>query len=324
MHIPRRTFIGGVFAGLATWRAHDPIRAAEPERGTAGPIIDTHVHVWDLERFRLPWLDRAGERLNRSYSPADYAKATGGLNVTKAVYVEVAVKPEQREAEAEYVVELCKAKSGPLVAAVIGGSPVSDDFAAFVRRFKGGPVVKGVRASYTRGAVDDKRFVDGVRLLGELGMSFDLLLGSELLGEAAKLVEACPGTRFVLDHCGNPDVKWYAPANASDAKARAARERWEQGVAQLAAKTNVVCKISGVAESGEDGKVTADVVRPVVDHCLNRFGDERVVFASNWPVCLRTISLAGWVGVLREVVRGRGAAFERKLFHDNAAHLFGL
>jgi predicted TIM-barrel fold metal-dependent hydrolase len=324
MHIPRRTFIGGVVGSLAALGTHGGLHADEPEQGGRGPIIDTHVHVWDLERFRLPWLDRAGDRLNRSYSPADYAKATEELNLAKAVYVEVAVRPEQREAEADYVVDLCKAKAGPFVAAVIGGNPASEAFAPLVRRFKGSPIVKGVRASYPRGAADDKRFVAGVRLLGELGMSFDLLLGSDLPGEAAKLVEACPGTRFVLDHCGNPDVKWYADANAADAKARAARERWEQGVAELAGRANVVCKISGVAESGEDGRVTADVVRPVVNHCLDRFGDERVIFASNWPVCLRTISLAGWVGVLREVVRGRGAGFERRLFHENAARFFGL
>ena len=327
MQIPRRTFIGGAVgaavSGLLSGAA-SRICAADLEQGGGGPIIDTHLHVWDLERFRLPWLDRAGERLNRSYSVADYAKAVEGLKVTRAIYVEVAVKPEQREAEAEYVVELCKAKPGVIAAAIVGGNPAGEGFAAYIRRFKGSGVVKGLRTSYPRGGADDKRFVEGVRVLGELGMSFDLLLGSDLLGEATRLVEACPGTRFVLDHCGNPDVKWYAAANASDAKARAARERWEQGVAQLAAKANVVCKISGVAESGEDGKVTADVVRPVVNHCLDRFGDERVIFASNWPVCLRTISLTGWVGVLREVVRGRGAGFERKLFYDNAARFFGL
>src|SRR5437764_1249841 len=106
MQIPRRRFIGGVVGGLAAISTGVRVGAAEPEQGGGGAIMDTHVHVWDLERFRLPWLDRAGKRLNRSYSPGDYAKAVEGLNVTKAVYVEVAVKAEQREAEAEYVVEL--------------------------------------------------------------------------------------------------------------------------------------------------------------------------------------------------------------------------
>jgi L-fuconolactonase len=92
----------------------------------------------------------------------------------------------------------------------------------------------------------------------------------------------------------------------------------------LAARPNVVCKISGVAESGEDGKVTADVVAGPIAYCLDRFGDARGMFASNWPVCLRTITYARWVEVLREVVKGRGDAFARKLFYDNAAAFFGL
>src|SRR3954470_14022797 len=149
MHIHCRTFIvcavAAVVGGLAGAGAWSRVRAAGAEEGGGGPIIDTHLHVWDLERFRLPWLDRAGERLNRSYSVADYAKAVEGLNVTQAVYVEVAVKPEQREAEADYVVELCKARSGPIAAAIIGGNPAAEGFAAYMRRFKGSPVVKGLR-----------------------------------------------------------------------------------------------------------------------------------------------------------------------------------
>lgn len=315
----RRGFLGAVVGavGLGVYNTSSGVFAAE---AGAGPIIDTHQHVWNLKRFRLPWLDRAGERLNRSYGVADYAKAVEGLDVTKAVYVEVAVTPEQREAEADYVVDLCRSKAGPTAIGVIGGDPGAAGFRAYIGRFKGSPYVKGVRAGFPRGGVEDRAFVEGVRLLGELGMSFDLLVGNDRVGEGAKLVEACPGTRFVLDHCGNPDVKWYSKGKVT----MEARRRWEEGVARLAERANVVCKISGVAESGEDGRVTAEVVAPVVNYCLDRFGEERVMFASNWPVCLKTISLAGWVGVLREAVRGRGAAFGRRLFYQNAARFFGL
>jgi L-fuconolactonase len=327
MRIDRRTFLGTTLGAAATglaWRGHEhPALAVDPD-ADFGPIIDTHLHVWDLKRFRLPWLDRAGERLNRSYVPEDYAKATEGLRVRRAVYVEVAVVPEQREAEADYVVELCRSKTGLMAAAVIGGNPADESFRPYVTRFKGSPVVKGVRGAFPRGAAENRQFLTGVRLLGELGMTFGLLLGSDSLAEAAKVVEACPGTRFVLDHCGNPDVKWYAPSKANDAEAHARRGRWEEGVARLAERPNVVCKISGVAESGEDGKVTSGIVAPVVNHCLDRFGDDRVIFASNWPVCLKTITPADGARVLRGVVQARGAGLARKLFHDNAARLYGL
>jgi predicted TIM-barrel fold metal-dependent hydrolase len=170
----------------------------------------------------------------------------------------------------------------------------------------------------------NEEFIAGVRMLGEMGMSFDLNTGGDLLAESAKLVEACPRTRFVLDHCGNPNVRWFTFAAQDDESLSKARRSWEAGVARLAEQKNVVCKISGVAESGEDGRVTAQVVAPAVNYCLDRFGEERVMFASNWPVCLKTISLAKWVAVLREVVQGRGERFSRKLFYANAALFFGL
>jgi predicted TIM-barrel fold metal-dependent hydrolase len=288
-------------------------------RAAGTPIIDTHQHLWDLKKFDLPWL-KGGGRLSRSFTEADYAKAVEGLNVVKAVYEEVDVTSAQRQAEVEYVVELCRSKRSRTVAAIVGGDPAAEGFAKYVEAFKGNSYVKGLRHGYPRGGFENAAFVKGVRLLGELGLSFDLNMGSDLVAESAKLVEACPGTRFVLDHCGNPDVKWFSIAGRQER----ARVRWEEGVARLAGLKNVVCKISGVAESGEEGKMTSEVVGPAVNYCLDRFGDERVMFASNWPVCLLKITVAGWVGVLKDVVKGRGEAFGRKLFSENAAKFFGV
>lgn len=313
----RQLLIGAVGAAAAITRF-----AGAAERPD-DPIIDTHQHLWDLRRFKLPWLANAGERLNRSYLMADYAKAIEGLNVTKAVYMEIGAAAEQKEAEAREVVELCRSGNGPTAAAVIGGLVASDGFAAYIGQFKGNRYVKGVRDPYPRGGFENQKLIAGVRLLGELGMSFDILAGSDLLPEIAKLVAACPWTRFILDHCGNPDVKWFFADRQSQAEARR-RRTWEDGVARLAEQKNVVCKISGVAESGEDGKVTAQVVAPAVNYCLDRFGEDRVIFAANWPVCLKTISFKDWVSVLRQVMAGRGAASSRKLFYQNAARFYAL
>jgi L-fuconolactonase len=204
MNLDRRQFVLGAVGAAAAAMACSG--AAEPPRD---PIIDTHQHLWDLKRFKLPWLANAGERLNRSYLMADYAKAIEGLNVSKAVYMEIGAAAEQKETEAREVVELCRSGNGPTVAAVIGGGVASDGFAAYIGQFKGSRYVKGVRDPYPRGGFENEKLLAGVRLLGGLGMSFDILAGSDLLPEAAKLVQACPRTRFILDHCGNPDVKWF-------------------------------------------------------------------------------------------------------------------
>src|SRR5207302_1953413 len=89
-------------------------------------IVDTHQHLWDLNRFTLPWLQK-GTPLARSFVMDDYRQASAGLNVVKAVYMEVDVEPKQQVAEAEYVLDICRQGKAPTVAAVISGRPASAD-----------------------------------------------------------------------------------------------------------------------------------------------------------------------------------------------------
>src|SRR6184192_2119747 len=101
MTIDRRTFTRAALgmAGGAVLGCRSSARKAGGDRAlTATQLIDTHQHVWDLKQFSLPWLDKAGERLNRTYTVEDYAQAAAGLNVVKAVYEEVAVRADQRDA----------------------------------------------------------------------------------------------------------------------------------------------------------------------------------------------------------------------------------
>src|SRR5436190_24030086 len=104
--ITRRSFMGVAAAAICA-RGLASSAAVEPD---AAPIIDTHQHLWDLKRFRLPWLDGAGE-LNRNFLVKDYLKAAEGLNIVRAVYMEVAVEEKQRQAEAEYVIDLCRRRA---------------------------------------------------------------------------------------------------------------------------------------------------------------------------------------------------------------------
>src|SRR5690606_15827978 len=102
------------------------------------PIVDTHQHLWDLEKFNLPWT-KGNETLGRSFIMSDYLQATAGLNVTKAVYMEVDVHPAQQIKETEYVIDICERGDTPTVAAVISGRPNSAEFADYIRRFADSP-----------------------------------------------------------------------------------------------------------------------------------------------------------------------------------------
>lgn len=291
------------------------------------PIVDTHQHLWDLGRLKLPWLAGAGH-LNRSYLMEDYRRATAGLKGVKAVYMEVDVVPEQKQAEAEWILEICQRKEGPTCAAVIGGLVGTEGFPAYIRRFQDNVYIKGVRHLLFRpetrgGRCLEPVFVRHIRLLGELGLRFDICIAAEELGDAVRLVDLCPGTRFVLDHCGNADVKRFLAAR-HEQSARQYVDRWRRHIEELARHTNVVCKISGIVASAPPGEWTAEELAPIVRHCLESFGPERVLFGGDWPVCTRAATFRQWVAALWAIVEGRPEAANRSLFADNAMRFYGL
>jgi L-fuconolactonase len=111
---------------------------------TAPKIVDTHQHVWDLNRFSLPWT-KEEKALARDFLMADYQRATDGLPITRTVYMEVDVDPAQQVAEAEYVIDLCQREDNPMAAAVISGRPWHQGFADYIRKFKENRYIKGVR-----------------------------------------------------------------------------------------------------------------------------------------------------------------------------------
>src|SRR5829696_7159320 len=158
----RRQFLGQAIATALAAGSAAPIRgqafgqgaaapgdepsAAQAAREARGmvPIIDTHQHLWDLARFRLPWL-KGSAPLARSFLMEDYLEAAEGLGIVKSVYMEVDVEPAQQRAEADYVIDLCRRRVGPLAGAVISGRPASDGFRDEITRYAGEPAIKGLR-----------------------------------------------------------------------------------------------------------------------------------------------------------------------------------
>src|SRR5260370_20471570 len=138
----RREFLRwSIAAGLGLFASDAAKTSAAPEKegkvNVTGsedlPIVDTHQHLWDLSRFRLPWLQGAGP-INRSFTMNDYLEATAGLYGQKTVYMEVDVDPSQQIEEAEYVIDLCQRHDNTMAAAVISRRPAPPEVKAHVTR----------------------------------------------------------------------------------------------------------------------------------------------------------------------------------------------
>jgi L-fuconolactonase len=301
-----------------------PLKCSAAHQPQSPMIIDTHQHLWDLSKFKLPWLDGAPEVLRRSYRTQEYLEATRGLSM-RAVYMEVDVDPAQHPLEVEHVVGLARSNEHPTIAAVVGGRPASPDFPRYIELLKKHSEVKGVRQvlhgdSTGPGFCLEKDFVRGVQRLGENGLSFDLCMRPGELLDGVRLAEQCPETRFIVDHCGNADPKAFAKNAKEPGHDPLA---WRRAMEGLARRPNTICKISGIVARAPQGWTAADLA-PVVNHCLDSFGPDRVVFGSDWPVCLLGASLRQWVDALLEIVSERPASQQQKLWRDNALQRYTL
>ncbi|MGI9505374.1 MAG: amidohydrolase family protein, partial [Geminicoccaceae bacterium] len=118
--------------------------------------------------------------------------------------------------------------------------------------------------------------------------------------------------QLILDHCGVPDIK-----GGDDAS-------WRAGIKMLSGFPNVACKISGITAYSAPGSVTLDTLRPYIEHCIDCFGWDRVVWGSDWPVCNINSSIQEWMAISKAVVAGEDRSNQEKLFRSNAIRLYGL
>ena len=300
----------------------------QPVPSTRLPIIDTHQHLWDLKRFSLSWLEGAPEILAKSYLPADFRAATEGLNVVQAVYMEVDVRPDQQSDEATYVIELARSGQEVTRAAVISGRPAEASFAPYIKRFAESGYIRGVRQvlhapSAPRGLCLKPEFIASMRLLGELGMSFDLCMRPAELADGVRLAQLAPETRFIVDHCGNADPKAFGK-RAEGTTPSHDPQQWRRDIDALSAQPNVICKISGIVARVPQGEWGPELLAPVINHCLDSFGPERVVFGGDWPVCLLGATYRRWVDALQAVVASRPLREQQQLFAENARRFYRL
>ena len=278
------------------------------------PITDTHQHLIYPDHWPYSWTDGIPQLKGQAFRYADYQRAIAGSGVTKTIFMETSPDDPHFHAETKFVYEL-SAQPGSMIAGVIANCrPEEAGFEKYVESIRH-PKLVGLRRilHVVPDAMSQQAgFVENVRLMGRMGLTFDLCFLAGQLPAARELAQNCPGTQFILDHCGVPDV------------AAQVLDPWRENIRALAAFPNVACKISGVLAYAAPGNATAAAVRPFVEHCIESFGWDRVVWGSDWPVCNRTATLADWVSVSRELVRNASEANQRKLFHENAERIYGL
>lgn len=281
------------------------------------PIIDSHVHLWDPSLHRIPWLD-GNDRLHHRFGIPEYDQATAGLTIEAMVYLEVDVAAPYKLIEAQYIAAL--AQHEPRLQGIVASAPL--EYGAQAREFLRHVVaadptrVKGIRR-LIQGETDARfcvhdRFVEGVQLLPEFGLSFDICIKHTQMRAAIELVQRCPDVSFILDHIGKPDIR----AGLLDP--------WRTEIDELASLPNVVCKVSGVTTEANLEDWSIDDLAPYVHHVLAAFGEDRVIYGGDWPVVLLGTSYRRWVDVLDSLTTHLSPVAAHKLWAGNARRFYRL
>jgi predicted TIM-barrel fold metal-dependent hydrolase len=277
-------------------------------------IVDAHQHLWDLDLFRYAWLKDLPV-LNRSFRMDDYRGATKGLAIEKSVHLEADVDEPFMVEETEYMLRLADRADNPLEGVVACGRPESKEFKTHVEGILGHPKLKGIRRILHTQPDDlgqSETFIENVNSLAGYGLSFDLCVLARQLPLAIRLVSRCPEVTFILDHCGVPQVR------------EKILDPWRANIHSIAKFPNVFCKISGLVAYADPHNWTAEDLRPYVDHAIQCFGWDRVLFGSDWPVCTLSASYRQWVDALVLLTSSAGEVNQKKLFEQNAIRIYRL
>jgi L-fuconolactonase len=291
--------------------ADGPIPAPPVSQPTvASRIIDTHTHFYDPTRPEgVPWPSK-GSKLDRAVYPRDWLAVAGPLGVRETVVVEASKWLEDNA----WILDLA-AKERSIIGFVGHIEPDDVDFAKHLRRFAANSLFRGIRVS---GAALDAQggkpeFIAAMKLLAGLGLELDVN-GVRDLSHLAALATAVPDLRIVINHVGS----------AGDP--RELTELWRAGMKACGAQPQIFCKVSALAEQSkaEWGKAPTDAAfyAPILDHVWQCFGEDRLIYASNWPVSEKGSSYAGCFNIVSDYFTAKGREASEKFFWKNAARAY--
>jgi predicted TIM-barrel fold metal-dependent hydrolase len=277
-------------------------------------VIDTHTHFYDPTRPQgVPWPGK-NTKLYRTVLPEDWAAVAAPQGVKETIVVEASEWVEDNQ----WVLDLA-AKDARLIGVVGNLDPNDAAFEKNVKRFAANPKFRGVR--WRGGLVDIDKNPDnvlkGAKVLAEHGLELDLNGSVAMLPHVLKLAEAVPDLKIVVNHLGGSGD----PANL--------KAGWDKSVAILARQCpNVFMKVSALVEQvpGAEGAAPREVAYylPVLDHLWTEFGEDRLIYGSNWPVSDRGAPYEVVFALVREFFAGKGEVAMGKYFWKNALVAYGV
>jgi L-fuconolactonase len=273
--------------------------------------IDAHQHFWRYSPAEYPWISPEMQRLATDYLPPALEAVAAPVGIDGSV----AVQARQTVEESRWLLEL--AAANPFIRGVVGwvdlrAPRVGEQLAVLAADPKFVGVRHVVQDEPDLRFLLGEAFVRGLRQLHAFGLTYDLLLFPPQLPAAVELVAAMPEQPFVLDHLAKPRIK------------EKTLDPWRRDIEALARHGHVCCKLSGlVTEAAWRGWTRADFT-PYLDVVIAAFGPERLLFGSDWPVCLLAGEYAEVVEIVREHCGRLSVGEQAAIWGGTAARVYGL
>lgn len=273
-------------------------------------IIDSHQHFWNYNPVRDAWIDESMEVIRKNFLPKDLKPILQENGVDGCI----AVQADQSETETEFL--LSCAKENPFIRGVVGWVDlIAKNLEDRLKHYAANPLFKGVRHIVQAEENDYLLREDvqrGIGKLSKFNLTFDLLVFPQQLNAAIALVKKFPEQTFILDHLAKPNIS------------EPITETWKANIATLSKFENVSCKLSGMVTETKDFAFADEDFAPFMDHVFSSFGANRILFGSDWPVCLLAADYTKVKGLISDYLDNHSSKTKAQVLGINAVKIYNL
>jgi L-fuconolactonase len=273
--------------------------------------IDTHHHFWKYNAEEYGWMNDQQAAIRRDFLPAELEETISEVGITRVI----SVQARQKLKETEWLLEL--ATEHAFIVGVVGWVPlISSTVGQDLEQFVDHPKLKAVRHVLHDEPDDNymlrEDFNNGINLLEPMNLTYDILIFEKHLPQTMKFVDRHPYQTFVVDHIAKPRIRdgLFSP--------------WRENIKELAQREHVYCKMSGVVTEADYQSWTEAEILPYMEIILEAFGPERIMFGSDWPVCLAATSYSEWFKIAARLIDQLSESEQEQIWRKTATTAYRL
>lgn len=273
--------------------------------------IDSHHHFWNYDPVEYDWIDEPMGAIRCDFLPQNLKREIEAAGIDGVV----SVQARQTVAETDWLLQM--AHENDFIKGVVGWLPIADkSFAMWLEKYSSSDKLKSLR-HVIQGEPDDqfilrRDFNEGIQLIGHTNLAYDILIFERHLPYAIQFVDRHPNQLFVVDHIAKPLI------------GQGILSPWREQIMELAKRPNVYCKLSGMVTEADYHTWTPQQLKPYFDTVVEAFGPQRVLFGSDWPVCLVATTYPNWVQVVVNAISALSETEQAAVMGGNAVRVYQL